>query len=73
MDANLKEFLLNGAREAFTGRRTESRKSRLIDLYKSCKNEERNWISELESWSDQQYRSDKLYLNYTQKGKCMYL
>ena len=72
MGCEPKRVFIEMAREKQESKRTESRKSRLIDLYKSCKNEERNWISELESWSDQQYRSDKLYLYYTQKGKCMY-
>lgn len=72
MGGEPKRVFIEMAREKQESKRTESRKSRLIDLYKSCKNEERNWISELESWSDQQYRSDKLYLYYTQKGRCMY-
>lgn len=72
MGGEPKRVFIEMAREKQESKRTESRKNRLIDLYKSCKNEERNWISELESWSEQQYRSDKLYLYYTQKGKCMY-
>lgn len=72
MGCEPKKVFIEMAREKQESKRTESRKNRLIDLYKSCKNEERNWISELESWSEQQYRSDKLYLYYTQKGKCMY-
>lgn len=72
MGCEPKRVFVEMAREKQESKRTESRKNRLIDLYKSCKNEERNWISELENWSEQQYRSDKLYLYYTQKGKCMY-
>lgn len=72
MGCEPKRVFVEMAREKQENKRTESRKSRLIDLYKSCKDEERNWISELENWSDQRYRSDKLYLYYTQKGKCMY-
>jgi CRISPR-associated endonuclease Csn1 len=54
-------------------RRTDSRKKILIDLYKKCKQEERDWVNELtHKWDDQQMRSDKLYLYYTQKGRCMY-
>lgn len=53
-------------------KRRDSRKKQLIDLYKKCKEEERDWIEELNKNEDQQLRSDKLYLYYTQKGRCMY-
>lgn len=60
------------AREQQESKRTESRKKQLQDLYKACKNEERDWIAELGKYEDHQLRSDKLYLYYTQKGRCMY-
>ncbi|WP_461811199.1 type II CRISPR RNA-guided endonuclease Cas9 [Faecalimonas sp.] len=60
------------ARDKQESKRTESRKKQLQDLYKACKNEERDWIAELGKYEDHQLRSDKLYLYYTQKGKCMY-
>ena len=44
----------------------------LIDLYKKCKSEERDWINELEQTEDSRLRSDRLYLYYTQNGRCMY-
>lgn len=53
-------------------KRTESRKAKLIGLYKQCRNEERDWISELEQKEDSQLRQDRLYLYYTQMGRCMY-
>lgn len=53
-------------------KRTVSRKAQLIDLYKKCKEEERDWISELEQKEDSQLRQDRLYLYYTQMGRCMY-
>ena len=53
-------------------KRTVSRKSTLIQLYKKCKDEERQWVSELEKFEDNQLRGDRLYLYYTQKGRCMY-
>ena len=46
-------------------KRTESRKAKLIGLYKQCRNEERDWISELEQKEDSQLRQDRLYLYYT--------
>lgn len=59
-------------------KRTKSRKDRLIELYKSCKKdfdniEEYNGLySLLDSKSEDELRSDKLYLYFTQFGKCMY-
>ena len=67
-----KRVFVEMAREKQESKRTESRKQRLMELYKSCKNEERDWINELGTREDQQFRSDKLYLYYTQKGRCMY-
>lgn len=60
------------AREKQESKRMESRKKQLIDLYRSCKGEEKDWIAEVNARSDQELRSDKLYLYYTQKGRCMY-
>lgn len=59
-------------------KRTQSRKNKLIDLYKSCKKdfddiEEYNRLySSLDSKSEDELRSDKLYFYYTQFGECMY-
>lgn len=60
------------AREKGENKRTESRKKLLIDLYKQCKAEEHDWINEIEGTENHTLRSDKLYLYYTQKGRCMY-
>ncbi len=54
------------------GVRTVSRKNKLTDLYKNCKDECRNWIEELNARSESDLRSKRLYLYYTQMGKCMY-
>lgn len=53
-------------------KRTISRKARLLELYKSCKGEERDWLSELNEYPEEKLRSDRLYLYYTQMGRCMY-
>lgn len=53
-------------------KRTVSRKARLLELYKSCKGEERDWLSELNAYPEEKLRSDRLYLYYTQMGRCMY-
>ena len=52
--------------------RTKSRKTRLMELYANIKNESRDWKDELEKTPDDSFRSIKLYLYYTQKGRCMY-
>ncbi len=67
-----KRVFVEMAREKTESRRTESRRKQLIDLYKSCKDEERDWIAELGATEEHILRSDKLYLYYTQKGHCMY-
>ncbi|MCM1088019.1 MAG: type II CRISPR RNA-guided endonuclease Cas9 [Muribaculaceae bacterium] len=67
-----KRIFVEMAREKAESQRTKSRKNMLLDLYKSCKEEERNWIDELGKIEEHQLRSDKLYLYYTQKGRCMY-
>lgn len=58
--------------EGKKGKRTASRKQKLIELYKKCKEESRDWISEINGYTEDQLRSKKLYLYYTQQGKCMY-
>lgn len=67
-----KRIFVEMAREKAESKRTESRKKKLLDLYKACKAEEREWIEALEHTEEHQLRSDKLYLYYTQKGRCMY-
>lgn len=52
--------------------RRESRKNNLIQFYKAIKGEERDWVQELEGKSEADFRIKKLYLYYTQMGKCMY-
>lgn len=54
------------------GKRTTSRKQKLIDLYKKCVEESQDWISEIDGYTEDQLRSKKLYLYYTQQGRCMY-
>lgn len=60
------------AREHGDKKRTISRRNQLLGMYKSIKDEERDWIVELEKKEDSQLRSDRLYLYYTQMGRCMY-
>ena len=67
-----KRIFVEMAREKQESKRTESRKKQLMDLYKACKSEEKDWVKELGDQEEQKLRSDKLYLYYTQKGRCMY-
>ena len=60
------------AREKQESKRKESRKKYLVDLYKTCKKEESELWDELQKCEEHQLRSDKLYLYYTQMGRCMY-
>lgn len=52
--------------------RTISRKNSLIELYKKCHEESTELFASLENKNDGDLRRDKLYLYYTQLGKCMY-
>lgn len=54
------------------GKRTVSRKARLQVLYKKCRDDTRDWAKELEGKSEEDFRSDRLYLYYTQMGRSMY-
>lgn len=67
-----KRVFVEMAREKQESKRTETRKKQLLDLYKKCKEEERDWAAELSDRQDHELRSDRLFLYYTQKGRCMY-
>ena len=62
------------------GKRKDSRKTRLLELYRSCERDVRDWekddinslIKEIEETGERQFNSVKLYLYYTQRGRCMY-
>lgn len=53
-------------------KRTQSRKEKLLELYKNCEDDTRNWSDEISKYTDDQLRRDQLYLYYTQMGRCMY-
>lgn len=52
--------------------RTKSRKTQLLELYSACEEDLRDWIKEIEERDERDFNSMKLYLYYTQMGKCMY-
>lgn len=72
LDNPPKRVFIEMAREKMESKRTNSRKQKLIELYKKCREEERDWLQELNDTKEQDFRRDKLFLYYTQKGRCMY-
>ena len=70
--------MARGGEESQKGKRTKSRKEHLIELYKKCQEDmrewmqDKNWIKEIESRDERDFNSIKLYLYYTQLGRCMY-
>ncbi|WP_448901488.1 type II CRISPR RNA-guided endonuclease Cas9 [Eubacterium sp.] len=68
-----KKIFVEVARGAEEKKRTASRRSTLLDLYKSCKKDYPDLYDYLlNNTIDDDLRSDKLYLYFTQFGKCMY-
>ncbi len=67
-----KRVFVEMAREKKQSVRTESRKKKLLDLYKQCKADERELADDLAGTEETNLRGDKLYLYYIQKGRCMY-
>ena len=53
-------------------KRTQSRKDRLMERYAACESDVREWTKELDRWNERDFNSMKLYLYYTQMGRCMY-
>lgn len=49
-----------------------SRKTQLADFYESCKEDSKSIYNEFAEKSDDEFKRDKLYLYFTQFGKCMY-
>jgi len=53
-------------------KRTVSRKARLLELYKACGTDLKSWADEIEGIEESKFNNIKLYLYYTQMGKCLY-
>ncbi len=60
------------ARGAEEKKRTVSRKTKLLELYAACKTDTRDWCKEIDETDERSFNSMKLYLYYTQMGRCMY-
>ena len=43
-----------------------------MELYAACESDVREWTKELDRWNERDFNSMKLYLYYTQMGRCMY-
>ena len=54
------------------GTRTKSRKEQLLELYKACERDNGELYEKLAATEESALRRDKLFLYYTQFGKCMY-
>lgn len=72
MGSEPEKIFIEMAREKQESKRTKSRKEQLKELYKQCKMEARDWIAEIDKREEGSFRSDKLFLYYTQMGRCMY-
>lgn len=67
-----KKIFIEVARCEGEKKRTVSRKQRLLDLCKYCKNEEKELFEQLLNTDENELRRDSLYLYYTQFGRCIY-
>lgn len=82
MGCEPKRIFIEMARSKEESKRTDSRLKKLQDLYKKCREENIDFIplkdefnalkTQLSSKKEEDLRSDKLYLYYTQMGCCMY-
>ncbi len=72
MGKDPQKIFIEMARGPMEKKRTDSRKQQLIQLYSKIKDESTDWKAELENHQESDFRSIKLYLYYTQMGKCMY-
>ena len=61
-----------GPAENQKNQRTKSRKQALLECYAACKKEEPALFEALDKAPEDTLRKDKLYLYYTQLGRCMY-
>ncbi len=67
-----KQIFVEMAREEGEKKRTVSRKNALLELYKKCGEDGKEWQEALLKRSDGDLRRTSLYLYYTQMGRCMY-
>ena len=64
--------MARGGDESQKKKRTQSKKQKLIDLYNNCEEDLHTWVESLEKFEERELNSKKLYLYFTQMGRCMY-
>ncbi len=67
-----KKIFIEMARGEGEKKRTDSRKKFLLEKYKEMGKEWESWVQHLEGKEEFEFRRKKLFLYYTQMGKCMY-
>lgn len=72
MGCDPQKIFVEMARGEEEKKRTVSRKDKLIHAYASIKEDASKWQEELQKYSEGDFKAIKLYLYYTQMGKCMY-
>lgn len=53
--------------EGEKGKRTDSRKQKLLELYKGCKEDGRDWWKEIKDTDDNNLRSKTLFILYSKR------
>lgn len=71
MKQDPKRIFIEMAREKQESKKTKSRKAVLLDIYKQSEKDTQLY-EKLNSLTEEQLRSKKIYLYFTQLGKCMY-
>lgn len=72
MGCEPKKIFVEMARGEEEKKRTVSRKDKLMEAYAVIQDEARDWQEELRKYSESDFKAIKLYLYYTQMGRCMY-
>jgi len=67
-----KRIFVEMPREEGEKKESVSRKQKLLGLYKSLGAEGKDWVKEIESMDEKDFRIQKVYLYYLQMGRCMY-
>ena len=72
MGGTPEKIFVEMARGADGTGRTVSRKDQLMRCYQEMKSEGTQWVQKLDGYDNPRLRQDKLYLYFTQMGRCMY-
>lgn len=72
MKSEPSKIFIEMARGPEEKKRSTSRKSQLLELYKNIKDEDKDWVKEIEGIEESRFRNQKLFLYYTQMGIDLY-